>query len=249
MNQHPGSRPETTLPAADPVVVLDNIRLTLDGASGKVNILRGLNLQVRSGEVVGVVGPSGSGKSTMMMIMGGLERATSGEVRVAGRTLGAMSEDALALFRREHVGIVFQNFHLIPTMTALENVAIPLEFAGRSDAFTVARAGLEAVGLGHRLTHYPSQLSGGEQQRVALARAVAPRPNLILADEPTGNLDGATGAQIIDLLFKLAREHGSTLVMITHDPALASQCDRVIRVRDGLIENDGTGTDTLAAAQ
>lgn len=225
--------------AKPPVVVLDDIRLTLDGAGGQVNILRGINLQVAAGEVVGVVGPSGSGKSTMMMIMGGLERASAGTVTIAGHALGQMSEDALALFRRDHVGIVFQNFHLIPTMTALENVAIPLEFAGRHDAFAVAKAGLEAVGLGHRLTHYPGQLSGGEQQRVALARALAPRPSLILADEPTGNLDGATGAQIIELLFGLAREHGSTLVMITHDPSLAAQCDRVVRVRDGLIEDDG----------
>ncbi len=213
----------------------------MESGAGPVNILRGIDLTVRRGEAVSVVGPSGSGKSTMMMIIGGLERPTAGTVRVAGHDLVAMSEDALALFRRDHVGIVFQNYHLVPTMTALENVAIPMEFAGLADAFDRAAEGLRAVGLGHRLTHYPGQLSGGEQQRTALARAFANRPELILADEPTGNLDGATGGQIIELMFGLSRERGTTLVLITHDPALADRCDRRVRLADGRIEDDGLG--------
>jgi putative ABC transport system ATP-binding protein len=218
---------------------LRDVHLTLESGAGPVNILRGIDLAVRPGETVSVVGPSGSGKSTMMMIVGGLERPTSGLVRVAGNDLNAMSEDALALFRRDHVGIVFQNFHLVPTMTALENVAIPMEFAGRRDAFDRAGAGLEAVGLGHRLTHYPGQLSGGEQQRTALARAFAAEPDLILADEPTGNLDQRTGGQIIDLMFELSRKRGATLVLITHDPALAARCDRMVQLQDGRIVDDG----------
>ena len=218
---------------------LRGVHLTLESGAGPVNILRGIDLAVRAGETVSVVGPSGSGKSTMMMIVGGLERPSSGQVKVAGRDLGAMSEDALALFRRDHVGIVFQNFHLVPTMTALENVAIPMEFAGRRDAFDRARSGLEAVGLGHRLTHYPGQLSGGEQQRTALARAFAAEPDLILADEPTGNLDQQTGSQIIDLMFELSRARGATLVLITHDPVLAARCDRQIKLQDGRIVDHG----------
>ncbi|MEE8270113.1 MAG: ABC transporter ATP-binding protein [Alphaproteobacteria bacterium] len=221
------------------VVAITDVHLELASAAGPVNILRGIDLNVDSGESVSVVGPSGSGKSTMMMIVGGLERPTRGSVTVAGHDLIALGEDELALFRRDNVGIVFQNFHLIPTMSALENVAIPLEFAGRGDAFATAEAGLDAVGLGHRLTHYPGQLSGGEQQRVALARAFAARPALILADEPTGNLDGKTGQQIIDLMFALSRDTGSTLVLITHDPALAGRCSRQVQLVDGVIVDDG----------
>jgi len=219
----------------DPAIRLDKVHLELASAAGPVNILKGIDLTVRRGEVVSVVGPSGSGKSSMMMLVGGLERPTAGRIEVAGHALNEMDEDDLALFRRDHVGIVFQNFHLVPTMTALENVAIPLEFAGRDDAFDRARDGLEAVGLGHRLTHYPGQLSGGEQQRTALARAFAAGPDLILADEPTGNLDGETGRHVIDLMFRLSRDTGATLMLITHDPALAERCDRVVRLVDGLI--------------
>ncbi len=220
------------------MIVLEDVHLKLASLAGEVNILRGMNLAIPEGETVGVVGPSGSGKSTMMMVMAGLERPTGGKVLVGGQDLGAMNEDQLALFRRENVGIVFQSFHLVPTMTALENVALPLEFAGRSDAFERARAQLDAVGLGHRLSHYPGQLSGGEQQRVALARAFAARPKLLLADEPTGNLDGKTGQSIIELLFKLHAETNTTLLLITHDPALAARCDRMIRVQDGVIASD-----------
>jgi len=204
-----------------------------------VEILRGASLSVARGETVGVVGPSGSGKSSLLMIMGGLERATGGTARALGRDLTAMGEDDLARFRRDHMGVVFQSFHLIPTMTALENVAAPLELAGAADAFDRAEAELVAVGLGARLDHYPAQLSGGEQQRVALARAVAPRPEILLADEPTGNLDEATGAAITDLLFDLRDRHGATLVMVTHSPELAARCDRVARMRDGRTEDDG----------
>jgi putative ABC transport system ATP-binding protein len=217
------------------MIALDAVELTLPSAAGPVHILRGLDLVVGRGETVSVVGPSGSGKSSMMMIIAGLERASKGAVSVGGTRFTGLDEDSLARFRRDSVGIVFQDFHLIPTMTALENVAIPLEFAGRADAFDRAAACLEAVGLGHRLTHYPGQLSGGEQQRTALARAFAPAPNLLLADEPTGNLDGDTGQQIIDLLFSLQAEHGATLVLITHDPMLAARCARSVKLLDGLI--------------
>lgn len=214
--------------------------------AGPVNILRGINLTIGSGEVVSIVGPSGSGKSSMMMVIGGLERATSGTVSVYGQELTGLSEDALALFRRDQVGIVFQNFHLVPTMSALENVAIPLELAGRADAFDKAREGLEAVGLGHRLTHYPGQLSGGEQQRCALARAFAAEPMLVLADEPTGNLDGTTGHQIIDLMFDLSRRRGATLMLITHDRELAARCDRIVRLEDGMIVDTGEPAEQAA---
>ena len=236
--------------AARSIVDLNGVHLRLDSGAGPVNILRGLNLRIAPGERVGVVGPSGSGKSTMMMIMAGLERPTDGTVHVAGQNLGDLDEDGLARFRRDHVGIVFQAFHLVPTMTALENVAIPLEFAGVSDAFDRARAGLEAVGLGHRVTHYPGQLSGGEQQRVALARAFVAEPKLLLADEPTGNLDVDTGKTIVKLLFDLAERRGTTLVLITHDPALAGRCDRTVRVMDGRIAEDTLNTlhSTAAAA-
>jgi putative ABC transport system ATP-binding protein len=229
-----------------PIVLLDGVHLKLDSAAGPVNILRGLDLVVGRGETVSVVGPSGSGKSTMMMIMAGLERPTAGSVRVAGHDLGALDEDGLARFRRDHVGIVFQSFHLVPTMNALENVAIPLELAGDGDAFARARAGLEAVGLGHRLLHYPGQLSGGEQQRTALARAFVAEPSLLLADEPTGNLDGATGRQIIELLFDLAARRGATLVLITHDATLAQRCDRVVRMADGRIVASSDAATALA---
>jgi putative ABC transport system ATP-binding protein len=225
-------------PERDPLVVLDDVHLKLDSRAGPVNVLRGVSLSIGPGERVGVVGPSGSGKSTMMMIMAGLERPTSGRVVIGGDDLGRLDEDGLALLRRKRVGIVFQAFHLVPTMTALENVAIPLEFAGRRDAFDKAKAGLEAVGLAHRTTHYPGQLSGGEQQRVALARALAAEPELLLADEPTGNLDGDTGAHVISLMFDLTQRLGTTLVMITHDMALAERCDRRVRMLDGRIQDD-----------
>jgi putative ABC transport system ATP-binding protein len=225
-------------PERDPLVVLDDVHLKLDSLAGPVNVLRGVSLSIGPGERVGVVGPSGSGKSTMMMIMAGLERPTSGRVVIGGDDLGRLDEDGLALLRRKRVGIVFQAFHLVPTMTALENVAIPLEFAGRRDAFDKAKAGLEAVGLAHRTTHYPGQLSGGEQQRVALARALAAEPELLLADEPTGNLDGDTGAHVISLMFDLTQRLGTTLVMITHDMALAERCDRRVRMLDGRIQDD-----------
>lgn len=210
--------------------------MKLASAAGEVNILRGVNLAITPGESVGIVGPSGAGKSTLMMVVGGLERATSGEVVVAGVELGGLSEDDLALWRRETVGIVFQAFRLIPTMTALENVAVPLELAGKPKAFERAKAALEQVGLGHRLTHYPDQLSGGEQQRVALARAFVIEPKLLIADEPTGNLDGTTGTAIMDLLFSLRDCFGTTLLLVTHDQSLAQRCDRVVRVRDGQID-------------
>lgn len=218
---------------SDPVLALTDARLTLDANAGPVDILRGISLNVNRGETVGLVGPSGSGKSSLLMLMGGLERATGGQVLALGHDLGQMDEDALARFRRMNMGVVFQSFHLIPTMTALENVAIPLELAGLPDAFARAEAELDSVGLRHRMDHYPSQLSGGEQQRVALARAAVPRPALLLADEPTGNLDGANGQAIMDLLFGLRDKHGATLVLVTHAPELAARCDRVIRLADG----------------
>jgi putative ABC transport system ATP-binding protein len=219
-----------------PLILLEDVRLTLTSAAGPVNVLRGISATIDSGSTIGLVGPSGSGKSTLMMVLGGLERVSSGRVEIAGTDLNALSEDALARFRRDRIGIVFQSFHLVPTMTALENVAVPLELAGRADAFATAADGLAAVGLKDRLQHYPSQLSGGEQQRVAIARAFAPRPSLLLADEPTGNLDGETGKQVIDLLFALHAERGTTLLLITHDAALAERCDRIIHLRDGQIE-------------
>ena len=223
------------------IIELDAVRLTLPSAAGPVNILRGIDLAIARGEAAGLVGPSGSGKSTLLMVLAGLERPSSGRIRAAGEDLTALGEDGLARFRRDRVGIVFQSFHLIPTMPALENVAIPLEFAGRADAFERAEEELRLVGLGHRLTHYPGQLSGGEQQRVALARAVAGDPEILLADEPTGNLDQATGAEIIALMFDLHARKGTTLVLITHDEALAARCDRVIRLRDGLVESIEAG--------
>jgi len=212
---------------------LGGVTLTLASLAGEVNVLRGIDLDIASGETLGIVGPSGSGKSTLLMIMAGLERASSGRVQVAGADLSALDEDALARWRRANVGIVFQAFHLVPSMTALENVAVPLELAGAADAFDRAEQELRRVGLGHRLDHYPGQLSGGEQQRVALARAFVARPRLLLADEPTGNLDQATGRAIVELLFDLHAQAGTTLVLITHDPALAARCQRTVRVEDG----------------
>jgi putative ABC transport system ATP-binding protein len=220
---------------ADTVLSLSDARLRLDGNAGAVDILHGITLEIARGETVALTGPSGSGKSSLLMLMGGLERATGGRVEALGHDLTAMNEDQLARFRREHMGVVFQSFHLIPTMTALENVATPLELAGHADAFDRAEAELEAVGLASRAQHYPSQMSGGEQQRVALARAVAPRPEILLADEPTGNLDGATGEAIVKLLMELRDRHGATLVLVTHAPELASRCDREIRLRDGRV--------------
>ncbi len=219
----------------DPVLSLTDARLTLAGNAGPVEILKGITLAIHKGETVGLVGPSGSGKSSLLMLLGGLERATDGRVLALGQDLTAMDEDALARFRRGNMGVVFQSFHLIPTMTALENVALPLELAGVADAFPRAQAELQAVGLGSRMDHYPSQMSGGEQQRVALARAAAPRPAILLADEPTGNLDGVNGQAIMDLLFGLRDRHGATLVLVTHAPELAQRCDRVIRLADGLL--------------
>jgi putative ABC transport system ATP-binding protein len=221
------------------MIHLDAIDLTLPSEAGPVHILKGLNLEIAAGETVSVVGPSGSGKSSMMMIVGGLERQTAGTVRVADHDLSALDEDGLARFRRENVGIVFQDFHLVPTMTALENVAIPLEFAGRRDAFDRAAEALSKVGLGERLRHYPGQLSGGEQQRTALARAFATQPKLLLADEPTGNLDGGTGETVMQLLFGMCRDQGSTLLLITHDKAIAARCDRQVELVDGRIVRDG----------
>ncbi len=225
-------------PMTDTVLSLNDARLSLDGNAGRVDILHGITLSIQKGETIGLTGPSGSGKSSLLMLMGGLERATGGEVRTLGQDLSALNEDALARLRRDHMGVVFQSFHLIPTMTALENVAIPLELAGSDDAFDRAEAELAQVGLKDRTHHYPAQMSGGEQQRVALARAAAPRPDILLADEPTGNLDGTTGEAIMDLLFGLRERHGATLVLVTHAPELARRCDRVIRLRDGQLETD-----------
>ncbi len=218
------------------VLALKDASLSLDGNAGRVDILHDISLDVTAGETLGLVGPSGSGKSSLLMLMGGLEQATGGQITALGQNLTAMNEDQLALFRRDNMGVVFQSFHLIPTMTALENVATPLELAGHRDAFDRAEAELQAVGLADRTDHYPSQMSGGEQQRVALARASAPRPRLLLADEPTGNLDATNGTAIMDLLFDLRDRHGATLIMVTHSHELAARCDRVIRLRDGRID-------------
>ena len=229
-----------------PLIAARHLTFEVGGSAGRVNILKGVSVAIGEGEAVGIIGPSGSGKTSLLMLLAGLERATSGELTVAGRKLADLSEDALARFRREEVGIVFQSFHLVPTMTALENVAMPLEFAGAGDAFPRAEAALRSVGLGHRITHYPGQLSGGEQQRVAVARAFVAVPRLILADEPTGNLDRATGLAVMDLLFDLRARHGTTLILITHDPALAARCERQIRIEDGLIASDSTAVAAAA---
>jgi putative ABC transport system ATP-binding protein len=222
----------------DKAIALQDVDLSLGRGAARVHILKGMSLEIGRGEAVGLVGPSGSGKSTLLMTMAGLERPDSGRVVVDGTDLAGLDEDALARFRGRRIGIVFQSFHLVPTMTALENVALPLELAGEDDAFARAEAEMQAVGLGHRLHHYPAQLSGGEQQRVAIARAIVPNPAILVADEPTGNLDEKTGQSIIDLLFALKRDRGATLVLVTHDINLARLCDRTVRLRSGRIDAD-----------
>jgi len=223
-------------PFAGDAIVLSGVNLSLGGAAARVHILKDIGLNIGRREAVALLGPSGSGKSTLLMVMTGLERPDSGSVVIAGKTLHKLDEDELARFRGRNIGIVFQAFHLIPTMTGLENVAVPLELAGARDAFARAELELRAVGLSERLNHYPAELSGGEQQRVALARALAPHPAIVVADEPTGNLDEATGRDIIELLFRGHREHGTTLVLVTHDTALAARCDRVLHMHSGRIE-------------
>ena len=240
----------SSLHSGGPLVVLEDVHLTLGSAAGPVNILRGVSLKIAAGETVSLLGPSGSGKSTVMMVIGGLERPSAGRVWLAGNDLSALNEDALARLRRAHVGIVFQAFHLIPTMTALENVALPLELGGRRDAFAAAAQSLTAVGLGDRLTHYPGQLSGGEQQRVAIARAFIAGPKLLLADEPTGSLDAATGRLVIDCLFEHQARHDTTLLLITHDPSVAERCERQIHLLDGkVIEDRRTALSRIAVAR
>lgn len=229
-NSNAGSQNETGT-----AVHLKDVTLSLNNTAGEVKILRGLSFDIEKGEAVGIIGPSGGGKSTMMMVVAGLERISSGIIKTAGIDLTSLDEDELARFRRDNIGIVFQDFHLIPTMTAHENVAVPLEFSGNINASDLAREQLNAVGLDHRLTHYPSQLSGGEQQRVALARAFAVRPKILLADEPTGNLDGITGKAVMDLLFKLQATTSTTLILVSHDPMLADRCDRIITLADGRV--------------
>ncbi len=219
------------------ILTLDRVALSLASEAGLVHILKDISLTLPASQTVSIMGPSGSGKTTLLMVLGGLERPTSGSVTVAGSDLGGLDEDELAEFRRDNIGIVFQNFHLIPTMTALENVAVPLEFAGNADAFRIAEDALRAVGLGHRLTHYPGQLSGGEQQRVAVARAFAPKPRLVLADEPTGNLDADTGKSVMEMMFSMTHANNATLVLVTHDAALAEKCDRTLHIRDGQIQD------------
>lgn len=225
----------TLLSQSEPAISLTGVNLSLGQGAARVHILKGIDLNIGSGEAIGLIGPSGSGKSTLLMVMAGLERADAGAVTVAGEELTRLDEDALARFRGRNVGIVFQSFHLIPTMTALENVAVPLELAGVADANERAEAELAGVGLGKRIHHYPAQLSGGEQQRVAVARALAPHPAILVADEPTGNLDEDTGKQIVDLLFAGHEKRGTTLVLVTHDPSLAKRCGRVVRLRSGNI--------------
>ena len=217
------------------MVKLRGLRLTIPAATGPVNILRGIDLEIARGETIGIVGPSGSGKTSLLMLIAGLERASGGVIEVAGQDLAPLDEDQRARFRLANIGVVFQAFHLIPSMNAVQNVAVPLELAGRRDAGAVAAAALQRVGLGHRLTHRPSELSGGEQQRVALARAFAPMTRLLLADEPTGNLDAETGRMVMDLLFEMCGASGATLLLITHDPALAARCGRCVTLRDGVV--------------
>lgn len=228
-------------------IAASNLVLTLGEGGGAVDILRGIDLAVPQGQTLALLGPSGSGKSSLMALLSGLERATSGSLRIAGADFAALTEDALAAARRGRIGIVLQAFHLLPTMTALENVMTPMELAGMTDARSRAEAELESVGLGHRLHHYPAQLSGGEQQRVAIARALAPRPALVFADEPTGNLDAATGTAVMDLLFARRAETGATLVVITHDPELARRCERVVTLADGRVASDTAPSDNARA--
>jgi putative ABC transport system ATP-binding protein len=239
---------KSSISSQSSAVTISGVNLSLGSGAARVHILKDVSLEVASGEAVGLIGPSGSGKSTLLMVLAGLERPDSGDVAISGTALGRLDEDALALFRGRHVGIVFQSFHLIPTMTALENVAVPLELAGVADAQERAARELAEVGLGERLHHYPTQLSGGEQQRVALARALAPDPVILVADEPTGNLDETTGKQIADLLFAKHAERGMTLVLVTHDVSLAARCGRVVRLRSGHIEQEPRLAATRGAA-
>ncbi|HEY9092452.1 ABC transporter ATP-binding protein [Parasphingorhabdus sp.] len=238
MLQQTAATSDDTIPKSHIAIDAQNVTLSLGEGDARVDILGGINLSIDAGSTVALLGPSGSGKSSLMAILSGLERASGGTVNIAGADFGTMNEDELAIARRGRVGIVLQAFHLLPTMTALENVAVPLELAGQADPFDIAAKELEAVGLGDRLHHYPTQLSGGEQQRVAIARAMAPRPSIIFADEPTGNLDGVTGEKIIELLFERQKASKATLLIITHDPDLAKRCDRIIELRDGMIDKD-----------
>jgi putative ABC transport system ATP-binding protein len=245
----PPADPPARLAAADvPMIEALEVHLTLASSAGPVNILKGIDLTIACGEAVALVGPSGSGKTSLLMTIAGLERPTRGRVRIEGADLSELDEDRLALLRRDSIGIVFQDFHLIPTMTALENVAVPLELAGHRDAFERARAALGRVGLGARLSHYPGQLSGGEEQRVALARAFVIGPKLLLADEPTGNLDRATGQAVVDLLFDLHDAAATTLLLVTHEESLAARCDRVIHLEDGRIAGSRASSARAARA-
>ena len=241
--------PENPSPKAaprDPVITLRDAHLALSSAEGMVEILRGITLNIEAGETVGVLGPSGAGKTSLLMIMAGLEGLSDGRIDLAGREITGMGEDALAALRRDNVGIIFQAFRLIPSMTALQNVAVPLELAGRADATDLAAAALDSVGLGHRKTHLPDQMSGGEQQRVAIARAIAPRPRILLADEPTGNLDSGTSERVISTLFEATEAAGAALVLVTHDAALAEQCGRVLTIEDGRIVQDRASSSRAA---
>ena len=241
----PKDRSPKTAPR-DPVITLRDARLALSSAEGMVEILRGITLNIEAGETVGVLGPSGAGKTSLLMIMAGLEGLSDGRIDLAGREITGMGEDALAALRRDNVGIIFQAFRLIPSMTALQNVAVPLELAGRADATELAGAALDSVGLGHRKTHLPDQMSGGEQQRVAIARAIAPRPRILLADEPTGNLDSGTSERVISTLFEATKAAGAALVLVTHDAALAEQCGRVLTIEDGRIVQDRAASSRAA---